>query len=81
MIRLKDLLNEAKKPAPKEFKHEGQIGVCEICGKKLGNNTRWVEMDWRDGRLYVDGIVSSEYSQGAFQVGPTCYKKYVNTKK
>lgn len=49
---------------------------CKHCYKELNPKTCvWLELSWRTGKYYNEGIVPEEFSQGFFSFGKACAKK------
>ena len=69
-----EILYFAGDPAPANPKAIERSDLCFVCGRKVGANSYYFEVDTSWDLIHVTNDVSS--SQGCFPVGRECAKRF-----
>ena len=69
-----DVLFKAGDPAPFNDKAADSLDYCFSCGRKLGSNPWFFEVN--QGWMLIDPSAKNSDSQGCFPVGVECAKKF-----
>lgn len=76
MIKIRNYTYELLDPAPMNEKAiNSHIKLCTECGKKLGSNPLYFEVN-TSWQLMQPNSANNQNSQGLFPIGRTCASKF-----